>query len=63
VPYSEHAVVTEHFMRYTVPDSGEWLTVRTVVGDPAYLIQPFIVSTNFKQEPDGSKWNLRPCRE
>jgi len=63
VPYSEKAVVTEHFMRYTVPDGGEWLTVRTVVDDPTYLVQPFMVSTNFKQEPDGSKWNPRPCRE
>lgn len=63
VPYSANAVVTEHFMRYTVPDSGEWLTVRTVVNDPTYLVQPFMVSTNFKQEPDGSTWNPRPCRE
>jgi hypothetical protein len=63
VPYSAQAVVTEHFMRYSVPDGGEWLTVRTVVDDPAYLVQPFMVSTNFKQEPDGSKWNPRPCRE
>jgi len=63
VPYSEKATVTEHFMRFAVPDSGEWLTVRTVVDDPSYLVQPFMVSTNFKQEPDGSKWNPRPCRE
>ena len=63
VPYSAQAVVTEHFMRYTVPDGGEWLTVRTIVDDPTYLVQPFMVSTNFKQEPDGSKWNPRPCRE
>jgi len=63
VPYSEKAVITEHFMRYAVPDGGEWLTVRTVVDDPLYLVQPFMVSTNFKQEPDGSKWNPRPCRE
>jgi hypothetical protein len=63
VPYSGQAVVTEDFMRYAVPNDGEWLTVRTVVDDPAYLVQRFMVSTNFKQEPDGSKWDPRPCRE
>jgi hypothetical protein len=63
VPYSAQAIVTEHFMRYAVPDGGEWLTVRTVVDDPAYLVQPFMVSTNFMREPDGSNWNPRPCRE
>jgi hypothetical protein len=63
VPYSDGAVITEHFMRYTVPDAGEWLTVRTVVDDPRYLVQPFMTSTNFKQEADGSKWSPKACRE
>ena len=63
VPYSDSATITEHFMRYAVPDSGEWLTVRMVVDDPLYLVQPFMTSTNFKREADGSKWNPRPCRE
>jgi hypothetical protein len=64
VPYSDRATVTEHFMRYAVADSGEWLTVRTVVDDPLYLVQPFMVSTNFKKEADGaSKWSPKACRE
>ena len=63
VPYSAQAVVTEHFMRFAVPESGEWLTVRTVIDDPTYLVQPFMTSTNFKREADGSKWNPKPCRE
>jgi hypothetical protein len=63
VPYSAEAVITEHFMRFAVPDGGEWLTVRTVVDDPAYLVQPFMTSTNFKREADGSKWNPKACRE
>ncbi len=40
-------------MRFTTPDGAEWLTVRTVVDDPTYLLQPFMVSTNFKREADG----------
>ena len=64
VPYSADAVITEHFMRYAVPDSGEWLTVRTVIDDPRYLVQPFMTSTNFKKGADGStKWSPKACRE
>lgn len=63
VPYSAESTVTEHFMRYAVPDGGEWLTVRTVVDDPAYLVQPFMTSTNFKREGNGAPWNPKACRE
>ena len=28
----------------------------------AYLTQPFITSTYFKLEPNGSKWNPTPCK-
>jgi len=63
VPYSAKAVITEHFMRFAVPEAGEWLTVRTIVDDPTYLVQSFMTSTNFKREADGSKWNPKACRE
>jgi hypothetical protein len=63
VPYSAQAVITEHFMRFAVPEAGEWLTVRTVIDDPTYLVQPFMTSTNFKREADGSKWSPKACRE
>ena len=38
-----------------------WLVVTTVVDDPRYLTQPFIVSSHFKQEADASKWDPTPC--
>ena len=60
VPYSENAVVTEYFDRHTTYGS-EWFTVTTIVEDPKYLNQPFITSTHFKREPDGSKWQPVPC--
>jgi hypothetical protein len=60
VPYSEDAVVTEYFDRLTAYDS-DWLVVLTVVDDPRYLNQPFLTSTHFKREPDGSKWMPAPC--
>jgi hypothetical protein len=61
VPYSEKAVVTENFMRFTDGDDV-WFTVTTIVEDPTYLNQSFITSSNFKREPDGSKWRVAPCR-
>ena len=57
-------VVDLSVQQWLVPDSGEWLTVRTVVDDPLYLVQPFMVSTNFKKEADGAtKWTPKACRE
>lgn len=60
VPYSENALVTEYFDRHAAY-SAEWFTVTTIVEDPRYLNQPFITSSHFKREPDGSKWNPTPC--
>jgi hypothetical protein len=60
VPYSENAVVTEYVDRLTV-DKTDWLTVLTIVEDPAYLDPPFITSTHVKREADSSKWSPAPC--
>lgn len=62
VPYSEDAVITENFTRFTHPEAGDWFVVTTTVEDSRNLAQPFITSSNFKREPDGSKWNPTPCR-
>ena len=60
VPYSEETTVTEYFDRIA-DDGTDWLTVLTIVEDPRYLSQPFITSSHFKREPDGTKWMPRPC--
>ena len=61
VPYSENAVATEYFDIAPLPGGGQVLLVTTVVDDPQYLRQPFIVSSQFKKEADGSKWDPTPC--
>jgi hypothetical protein len=63
VPYSENAVVTEYLDRHSEGDAGEWLTVTTIVEDLKYLAQPFIVSSSFRRESDGSKFKPMPCVE
>jgi hypothetical protein len=60
VPYSEDAVITEHFDRQDAFDQ-EWLVVTTIVEDPKYFNQPFITSAHFRREPDGSKFEPTPC--
>jgi hypothetical protein len=61
VPYSENATVTEYFDIAPFPDGGQVLVVTTGVDDPRYLTQPFIVSSHFKKETDGSRWDPTPC--
>ena len=63
VPYSEQASITEYVHRLpTHPNGDNWLNVVTIVDDPKYLTGSFYTSTNFKLEPDGSKFNPTPCR-
>jgi len=63
VPYSANATITEYFDKVGPEPNGDViLLVRTVVEDPKYLQVPFITSTHFKLEKDGSKWNPSPCK-
>jgi len=62
VPYSQNAQVTEYFSKVTNPQAGEWFVVTTTVDDPTYLAQTFVTSSNFKKEPNDSKWNPTPCK-
>ncbi len=51
VPYSEDAVVTEYFARFAAPNGDEWLMVTTIVDDPRYLTQRFVMSSHFRRSP------------
>ena len=61
VPYSENAVLTEHWDLYKRPNGEEWLTITTQVEDPRYLSNVRLTAPVFKKEPDGSKWDPTPC--
>lgn len=61
IPYTGQAVLTEFFDRTNEPNGDSWLILTSTVEDPAYLNQPFMTTTHFKREPDGSKWRPRPC--
>jgi hypothetical protein len=61
IPYSANALMTEYIDRTVEPNGDIWLIVTTVIDDPQYLNTPFITSTHFRKEPDGSKWSPTPC--
>lgn len=60
VPYSENAVLTEYFDAFTVDDDA-WFSVTSMVEDPAYLTEPFVISSNFKRESDRGNWRPAAC--
>jgi hypothetical protein len=61
VPYSGTAVLTEFFDRTDEPKGDSWLILTSIVEDPTYLNMPLMLSTHFKREPDGAKFNPRAC--
>ena len=61
VPYSANTTLEEYFDSFTEPNGDTWLVVTSIVTDPQYLTQPFITSSHFKKETDGSKWHPTPC--
>jgi hypothetical protein len=60
VPFSAETKVEEYFDRFSESDA-EWFTITTVVTDPVYLAIPFITTTDFRKEPDDSRFNPKPC--
>jgi hypothetical protein len=60
-PYSANAVVSEYFDLSKERNGDTWFVVTTVVDDPQFLTEPFVTSTNFRREPDGSKFNPSTC--
>jgi len=61
LPYSEDAMLTEYFSRVS-GFGNEYLTVLSIVHDPAFLNDDFVTSSQFKREPDDSNWSPSPCR-
>jgi hypothetical protein len=61
VPYSENAVLTEYIDRQLENNGDVWITVTSILEDNKYFNGPYITSSGFKKEPDGSKWHPTPC--
>jgi hypothetical protein len=61
VPYSSEAILHEYFDLVQTSDGIQYLIVTSIVDDPTFLTQPYVTTTPFKREKDGSKWDPTPC--
>jgi hypothetical protein len=61
IPYSEDAKLTEYFDVIRARNGDVLLMVTSIVEDPKYLRQPFILSTQFKKQQDATGWEPTPC--
>jgi hypothetical protein len=61
IPYSANAIYNEVFDVTPGPQNETWLIVTSELIDPMYLNQPYMLSTQFKKEPDASKFQPRAC--
>lgn len=60
VPFSANAVLTEYYDLHR-RGSADYLIQTQIVEDPQYLNAPWVVSSHFRRETDGSKWDAEPC--
>lgn len=61
VPYSENAGLTEYYDMLKERNGDLMLVVTSVVTDPQYLREPFIVTSHFKRQAGDAGWNPSPC--
>jgi hypothetical protein len=61
-PYSDQATMHEYFDVVDGPGGVDYLVLLTRLEDPVYFDDPLMVSTHFRREADGSRWDPQPCR-
>lgn len=61
IPHTAQMTMTEYYDTFTSIDGAEWFTVTTIIEDPANLAIEFVLSTDYRREPDDSGWNPEPC--
>ena len=61
VPYSDKAVMTEHFDVAAEPNGWRLILLTTLIEDPQYLTSVFLLNTPFRLLADGAAWNPTPC--
>jgi hypothetical protein len=61
IPFGTRVELTEYFSTFKEPNGTEWFVVTTIVRDAEFLAGPWVTTTNFKREPNGSKFRPAPC--
>ena len=61
VPYSDKAVLTEHYNRLTGQQNDVYIALTATVDDPTYLTGPFMRTYTFKKLADATGWDPTSC--
>jgi hypothetical protein len=61
VPYSENTQLTEYYDLVKERNGDTLMVVTSVITDPMYLREPFIISTHFKKQPSEAGWKPTEC--
>ena len=61
VPYGDRASLLEYVDLFHEPNGGALVVWTAVVDDPVNLETPYIISSQFKKQPDASGWDPTPC--
>ena len=61
VPYSENAGLTEYYDLVKERNGDVLMVVTSVLTDPQYLRESFVISTHFKKQPGEAGWNPQAC--
>ena len=61
VPYGAKTTLREYFVLTTERNGDVWFVVTAIVEDPEHLATPFVTTTNFKKQADGTGWSPTPC--
>ncbi len=61
VPYAENASLLDYVDLFKEPNGGAMMVWTSVVEDPVNLETPYIISSQFKRQADGSAWEPTPC--
>jgi len=61
IPYSENAVLTEHYDLIEPEEGLSYLVVSTTLEDATYLSEPLLTAVHFRKQSDDTGWNPTPC--
>ena len=61
VPYDENSSLLEYVDLFEEPNGAAIIVWTAVVDDPVNLETPYIISSQFKKQPDASGWDPTPC--
>jgi hypothetical protein len=61
VPYSENTGLVEYYDLVKERNGDVLLVVTSVITDPMYLREPFIISSHFKKQADDAGWKPSEC--